>query len=136
MLGDPFCPAHPAQGRGRYTRGSDEDAWHPEAHPVGQWSGDGRELALAVAGTDRYEGRLLHAGGLWKNGYGESFNGKLGDELVNGEISYTLRETQALIELWRVHYNTIRPHSALGYRLPAPEIIVPGEELPMNHEAA
>jgi len=41
-----------------------------------------------------------------------------------------------IIEQWRVHYNTIRPHSALGYRPPAPEIIVPGKELPMNHEAA
>jgi hypothetical protein len=61
---------------------------------------------------------------------------KSGDELLNGEIFYTLREAQVLIEQWRVHYNTIRPHSALGYRPPAPEIIVPGEGLPMNHEAA
>ena len=66
----------------------------------------------------------------------ESFNGKLRDELLNGEIFYTLREAQVLMERWRVHYNTIRPHSALGYRPPAPEIIVLGEELPMNHEAA
>jgi transposase InsO family protein len=72
----------------------------------------------------------------WENGYCESFNGKLRDELLNGEIFYTLREAQVLIEQWRVHYNTIRPHSALGYRPPAPEIIVPGKELPMNHEAA
>jgi transposase InsO family protein len=70
------------------------------------------------------------------NGCCESFNGKLRDELLNGEIFYTLREAQALIEQWRVHNNTIRPHSALGYRPPAPEIIVPGKELPMNHEAA
>jgi hypothetical protein len=47
-----------------------------------------------------------------------------------------LRETPVLMEQWRVHYNTIRPHSALGYRPPAPEMIVPKEELPMNHEAA
>ena len=75
-------------------------------------------------------------GSPWENGYCESFNGKLRDELLNGEIFYTLREAQVLIEQWRVHYNTIRPHSALGYRPPAPEIIVPGGELPMNHEAA
>ena len=48
--------------------------------------------------------------------------------------SHTL--AQVLIEQWRVHYNTVRPHSALGYRPPAPEIILPGRELPMNHEAA
>ena len=75
-------------------------------------------------------------GSPWENGYCEFFNGKLHDELLNGEIFYTLREAQVLIEQWRVHYNTIRPHSALGYRPPAPEIIVPGEESPMNHEAA
>ncbi len=75
-------------------------------------------------------------GSPWENGYCESFNGKLRDELLNGEIFYTLREAQVLIEQWRVHYNTIRPHSALGYRPPAPEIIVPRKELPMNHEAA
>jgi transposase InsO family protein len=75
-------------------------------------------------------------GNPWENGYCESFNGKLRDELLNGEIFYTLREAQVLIEQWRVHYNTIRPHSALGYRPPAPEIIVPAEELPMTPKAA
>ena len=75
-------------------------------------------------------------GSPWENGYCESFNGKLRDELLTGEIFYTLREAQVLIERWRVNYNTIRPHSALGYRPPAPEIIVLGEELPMSHEAA
>jgi len=56
--------------------------------------------------------------------------------LLNGEIFYTLREAQVIIECWRREYNTFRPHNALGYRPPAPEIIVPGEGLPMNHEAA
>ncbi len=71
-----------------------------------------------------------------ENGYCESFNGKLRDELLNGEIFYTLREAQVLAEQWRVHDNTIRPHSALGYQPPAPGIILPGKGLPMNHEAA
>jgi transposase InsO family protein len=53
----------------------------------------------------------------------ESFNGKLRDELLNGEIFYTLLEAQVLIERWRQEYNRIRPHSALGYRPPAPEAI-------------
>ena len=57
----------------------------------------------------------------WENGYVESFNGKLRDELLNGEVFNTLREAQVLIEEWRRHYNRVRPHSSLGYRPPAPE---------------
>ena len=55
----------------------------------------------------------------------ESFNARLRDELLNGEILYTLKEAQIIIEAWRRHYNQIRPHSALGYRPPAPETIIP-----------
>lgn len=61
----------------------------------------------------------------WENGYNESFNGKLRDELLNGETFYTLQEAKVLIERWRRHYNTIRPHSSLGYRPPAPVTILP-----------
>lgn len=57
----------------------------------------------------------------WENGYIESFNGKMRDELLNGEIFDTLWEAKVLIEGWKKEYNTIRPHSALGYRPPAPE---------------
>ena len=67
----------------------------------------------------------IEPGSPWENGYIESFNGKLRDELLNGEIFTTLREAQVLIERWRRHYNAIRPHSALGYRPPAPETILP-----------
>ena len=63
----------------------------------------------------------ISPGSPWEYGYCESFNGRLRDELLNGEIFYTLREAQVLIEQWRVFYNTRRPHSALGYRPPAPE---------------
>lgn len=66
---------------------------------------------------------FIEPGSPWENGYNESFNGKLRDELLNGEIFYTLKEAKVLIEQWRKHYNTIRPHSALGYRPPAPEAI-------------
>ncbi len=59
----------------------------------------------------------------WENGYVESFNGKLRDELLNGEVFNTLREAQVLIEAWRRHYNRVRPHSSLGYRPPAPETV-------------
>jgi putative transposase len=63
----------------------------------------------------------IQPGSPWENGYCESFNGKLRNELLNGELFYTLREAQVLIEQWRHHYNRVRPHSALGYRPPAPE---------------
>lgn len=63
-------------------------------------------------------------GSPWENGYCMSFNGKLRSELLDDEIFYTLREAQVIIEQWRWHYNQIRPHSALGYRPPAPETTV------------
>jgi putative transposase len=66
---------------------------------------------------------FIEPGSPWENGYVESFNGKLRDELLNGEIFYTLKEAKVLIESWRVHYNTVRPHSALGYKPPAPEVV-------------
>ena len=60
-----------------------------------------------------------------ENGYNESFNGKLRNEMLNGEIFYTLAEARILIERWRRQYNTVRPHSSLGYRPPAPVTILP-----------
>lgn len=67
----------------------------------------------------------IEPGSPWENGYNESFNGKLRDELLNGEIFYTLAEARTLIERWRRHYNTVRPHSSLGYKPPAPQTILP-----------
>jgi transposase InsO family protein len=66
---------------------------------------------------------FIEPGCPWENGYVESFIGKLRDELLNGEIFYTLNEARVLIESWRRHYNTRRPHSSLGYRPPAPEAV-------------
>jgi len=63
---------------------------------------------------------FIEPGSPWENGYCESFNGKLRDELLNGEIFYSLKEAKIVIEQWRRHYNEKRPHSALGYRPPAP----------------
>lgn len=65
---------------------------------------------------------FIEPGSPWENGYIESFNGKFRNELLNGEIFYTLREAQVLIEEWRREYNTLRPHSSLNYRPPAPEV--------------
>ena len=68
---------------------------------------------------------FIEPGSPWENGYVESFNGKLRNELLNGELFYTLYEAQVVIERWRHQYNTQRPHSALGYRPPAPETVAP-----------
>ena len=67
----------------------------------------------------------IEPGSPWENGYNESFNGKLRDELLNGEVFYSLKEAQTLIEQWRQHYNHVRPHSSLGYRPPAPRVRIP-----------
>ena len=72
---------------------------------------------------------FIEPGSPWENGYNESFNGKLRDECLNGEIFYSLKEAQIIIERWRQHYNTVRPHSSLGYRPPAPETKTPHDLL-------
>jgi putative transposase len=68
---------------------------------------------------------FIEPGSPWENGYIESFNGKLRDELINREIFTTLTEAKVLIEQWRQEYNQVRPHSSLGYRPPAPEARLP-----------
>ena len=73
---------------------------------------------------------FIEPGSPWENGYNESFNSKLRDEILNMEIFYTLKEAKVLIEQWRHHYNTVRPHSSLGYKPPAPETILPNVDVP------
>jgi transposase InsO family protein len=75
---------------------------------------------LAKVGTRT---SFIEPGSPWENGYVESFNGKLRDELLDREIFYSLEEAKVLIEMWRRHYNQVRPHSSLGYKPPAPETI-------------
>ena len=96
-----------------HRRGSDNG---PEfiANAVQQW--------LAKIGVKTL---YITPGSPWESGYCESFNGSMRDELLNGEIFYTLAEAKILIEAWRRHYNTVRPHSSLGYRPPAPETATP-----------
>ncbi len=67
----------------------------------------------------------IEPGSPWENGYVESFNGKLKDELIDREIFYSITEARVLVEQWRREYNTVRPHSALGYQPPAPEAVRP-----------
>jgi len=75
---------------------------------------------------------FIEPGSPWENGYNESFNGKLRDELLNGEIFYNLKEAQVIIERWRQEYNTLRPHSSLGYQPPAPEAVMLIAEITME----
>ena len=80
-----------------------------------------REWIAAVGTKTAY----IEPGSPWENGYIESFNARFRDELLDGEIFYGLKEAQVVIEQWRRDYNAVRPHSALGYRPPAPEMIIP-----------
>lgn len=82
---------------------------------------DVRNWIAAVGARTAY----IAPGSPWENGYIESFNARLRDELLNGEIFYTLSEAQTVIESWRRHYNAVRPHASLDYRAPAPEVFVP-----------
>ena len=92
-------------------------------------------LAIAVRDwLDRVGERplFIEPGSPWENGYIESFNGRLREELRDGEIFYAVKESQVLTEWWLQEYNQIQPHSALGYRPPAPEAIEP---LPFRRES-
>ena len=93
-------------------------------------------VAQAVRGWIKAVGAktaYIEPGSPWEYGYCESFNARFRDEFLNGEIFSSLREAQILIEEWRKHYNTKRPHSALGYRPPAPEAIVQMDQRPIMH---
>ncbi len=84
-----------------------------------------REWITTVGARTAY----IEPGSPWENGYCESFNSKLRDELLKGEIFYSLEEAKVIIENWRRHYNTVRPHSSLGYRPPAPEVLLSASKL-------
>ena len=86
-----------------------------------------RPRVASLARRSRLSAALIEPGSPWENGYCASFNGKLRDECLNGEIFYSLREAQIVIEQWQIEYNTRRPHSALYYCPPATETIRPGE---------
>ena len=79
-----------------------------------------RDWIAAVGARTAY----IEPGSPWENGYCESFNSKLRDELLDGEIFYSLAEARVVVEGWRRRYNTVRPHSSLGYRPPAPEAVL------------
>jgi len=84
-----------------------------------------RDWIKAVGSRTAY----IEPGSPWENGYCESFNARFRDELLNGEIFYSLKEARIIIEEWRRHYNTVRPHSALGWKPPAPESHIPMDQM-------
>ena len=84
------------------------------ANAVQEWIG-------AVGAKTAY----IAPGSPWENGFIESFNARLRDELLDGEIFYTLAEAKVVVESWRRHFNTLRPHGSLGYKPPAPEVFIP-----------
>ena len=88
-----------------------------------------RDWITAVGSKTAY----IEPGSPWENGYCESFNARFRDELLNGEIFYSLKEARIIIEQWRRHFNTIRPHSALGWKPPRPEAIIPMDQRPTMH---
>jgi transposase InsO family protein len=105
------------------------DLFQPARHPGPVRLRQRPEFAAkAVREVDRRgrrrDGAYIEPGSPWENGYVESLNGKLRDELLDGEVFYSLAEARVVIEGWRRHYNTGRPHSALGYRPPAPEVVL------------
>jgi len=80
-----------------------------------------QEWIAAVGAKTAY----IAPGSPWENGFIGSFDARLRDELLDGEIFYTLKEAKIVVESWRCHYNAVRPHASLGYRASAPEVIVP-----------
>jgi putative transposase len=91
-------------------------------HPLGPYVPSSATRAGAAAVGARTAS--IEPGSPWENGYCESFNSKFRDELLNGEVFYSLAEARIVIESWRQHYNTQRPHSSLGYKLPAPSAML------------
>ena len=100
-------------------------AWHSWPHPVQQWPEFAAKAVQKRITVVSAKSDYIAPGSPWENGYVESVNLRLRDELLDGEIFYTLREAQIVIENWRRHFNSIRPHETLGYKPPAPEVFVP-----------
>src|SRR5262245_27531741 len=114
------CPSRDAIGQQSVTESED---WYYIRSDIGpEFVAQAVQDWIAAVGAKT---AYIERGSPWENGYIESFNARLRDELLNGEIFYTLREAQIVAESWRRHYNTIRPHASLGYKPPAPKVFIP-----------
>ena len=135
MSGDPYQP----QARGHRCHRCLSDLFILRGIPDHIRSDNGPEfVAKAVQdwiGAVGAKTAYIEPGSPWENGYCESFNSKLRDELLNGEIFYSLKEARIVIEAWRRHYNEVRPHSSLGYRPPAPAVLFPERPAALTRSA-
>jgi len=95
----------------------------PHAHSIRQWTRVHRETPTVVVDAAWNRPAVHRAGAPGENGDCKSFNGKMRDQLLNGELFYTLKEAQVIIERWRTHDNTVRSHSSLGGQPHAPEAL-------------
>src|SRR5690606_15120436 len=122
------CNPHRSQAqldrRHRRPVGPVHPAWCARPCPFRQRPGVHRQGCTGVVVAVGAKTAFIEPGSPWENGYCESFNSKLRDELLDGEIFYSLAEAKIIIEAWRRYYNTERPHSSLGYKPPAPEAII------------
>ena len=107
--------------------------WRIATRPRALMSVSAGDLLQVIPSCTPAKTAYIEPGSPWENGYCESFNARFRDEFLNGEVFYCLREAQILIEEWRKHYNTKRPHSALGYKPPAPETIVQMDQRTVMH---
>ena len=115
MPGDPGGPQAGKPGSDRDTGRLDAGAGLPRAPSPRRGPGVHGPGVAEVAGQSGYWNVVHRTGHPWENGYCESFNGQPRDERLNGEIFYSLKEAQVVIEHWRVEYNTRRPHSPDGH---------------------
>ena len=111
MPGDPGGPQAGLDGGDRPVH----HPRHASLYPLGQRAGVHRDDGQAWITTLGVRPAYIEPDSPWENGYVESFNGKFRDELLACEAFNTMAEAKVLIEQWRVHYNTVRPHSSLGY---------------------
>lgn len=122
MPGDPHCPTAEGGRCRRRAVGPVHPSRRAGARSLGQRAGGDAEIVgdwiTAVGAKTAY----IAPGSPWENGFVESFNARLRDELLDGEIFYSLAEAKIVVESWRRHYNTERPHGSLGYKPPAPEV--------------
>src|SRR5277367_2507368 len=100
-----IVPGHQRTGR------RDGDEGSAGTSSLGQWAGVRRQKLTDWLANTGAKTLYIEPGSPWENGYCESFNSKLRDEFLNGEIFYSIKELRVLAERWRIHYNTIRPHS-------------------------
>src|SRR6476469_4613176 len=125
MSGHPGRPETQVRRRDRRVVRSVRSARRTRTYPIRQRTRVRRQGGAGLDRSRRAKTAYIERGSPWENGFIESFNARLRYELLDGEIFYSLAEARIVIESWRRHYNTERPHGSLGYKPPAPEVFIP-----------